>query len=224
MENVQLEDVPRSKSAARRSYDRMSGIYDWMAGSSEWRLTRSGLEMLDPRPGEYILEIGAGTGRALVYMSEEVGPQGICIGLDLSGGMLAVARRRIQNKASLANTSLVQADGANPPFSDNVFDAIFLSFTLELFDTPELTPLLDRCRSLLKPNGRLQVVALARPDPPGLIVRMYEFFHRLLPTYVDCRPIPTQLLLSQAGFVIRADRRISMWGLPVDVICAQRPS
>lgn len=221
MDTLELENVTRSKSQARRSYDRMSRFYDFMAGSSEWKLTRSGLEMLDPQPGERILEIGAGTGRALVYMSKKVGPGGCCIGLDISRGMLSVAHRRLQREAPLPNTSLVQADGARPPFPDDVMDAIFLSFTLELFDTPELVPLLEYCRRLLKPDGRLQVVALARPKPPGLIVRIYEFFHRLMPSFVDCRPIPTHALLSGAHFSIRTVQRISMWGLPVDVICAQ---
>ena len=221
MNNMQLEDVPRSKSQARLSYDRMSGIYDWLAGSSEWKLTRSGLEMLVPKPDERILEIGSGTGRALAHLSEKVGPQGKCIGLDLSSGMLSVARQRLQKQAPHPNFSLVQADGANPPLSDHIFDAIFFSFTLELFDTPELLPLLERCRQLLKLDGRLQVVTLARPEPPGLAVRVYEFFHRLLPSYVDCRPIPTLALLSQAGFVIQSSRRVSMWGLPVDVVCAK---
>jgi demethylmenaquinone methyltransferase/2-methoxy-6-polyprenyl-1,4-benzoquinol methylase len=224
MYNFQLEDVPRSKLQARRSYDRMSRFYDWMAGSSEWRLTRAGLEMLDPQPAQRILEIGAGTGRALLYLSQHVGPGGVVVGLDLSGGMLGVAQRRLHNKAGHPNFILIQADGFYPPLANDLFDAVFFSFTLELFDTPELTPILDRCHRLLKPNGRIQVVALARPKPPGLVVRIYEFFHRLLPTLVDCRPIPTLTLLSQAGFVIRSSNRISMWGLPVDVICAQRPS
>jgi demethylmenaquinone methyltransferase/2-methoxy-6-polyprenyl-1,4-benzoquinol methylase len=224
MYNLQLEDVPRSKSQARHSYDRMSRIYDWMAGSSEWRLTRAGLDMLNPQPGQRILEIGAGTGRALLYLSQQVGPAGAVIGLDLSVGMLRVAQRRLHNKAVHHNFTLIQADGFNPPLANHLFDAVFFSFTLELFDTPELSPLLERCRRMLKPNGRLQVIALARPTPPGLPVRIYEFFHRLLPTFVDCRPIPTLTLLSQAGFAIHSSDRISMWGLPVDVICAQRPA
>lgn len=222
MSDLQLLGVPRPKSQARRSYDRMSNFYDWMAGSSEWRLTLAGLEMLDPQPDERILEIGAGTGRALLYMSRRVGPAGMLVGLDLSGGMLEVARRRLSDEAPHQNFSLVQADGSYPPFCDQLFDAILFSFTLELFDTPELPALLDRCRRLLSPHGRLQVVALARPIPPGLAVRIYEFFHRLMPTLVDCRPIPTEDLLTAAGFSIIRMNSLSMWGLPVDIICADR--
>jgi demethylmenaquinone methyltransferase/2-methoxy-6-polyprenyl-1,4-benzoquinol methylase len=198
----------------------MSSFYDWMAGSSEWRLTKAGLEMLDPRDSQRILEIGAGTGRSLQFLSQKIGPQGQAIGLDISGGMLRVAADRLGSNAPLNNFRLVQADGANPPFPNRIFDALFMSFTLELFNTPELPVLLERCRRLLKPGGRFQVVSLARPQPPGLAVRIYEFFHRLTPSLIDCRPIPTAALLTQAGFTLLEQKRISMWGLPVDIICA----
>jgi ubiquinone/menaquinone biosynthesis C-methylase UbiE len=215
-------DVPRTKTQARRSYDRMSSFYDWMAGSSEWKLTQAGLKMLDPQEGQRILEIGCGTGRALKHLSNEVGAKGEAVGLDLSGGMLGVAAHRLSRNHMFNNYLLVQADGSNPPFPKLFFDTIFMSFTLELFDTPELPDLLERCRRLLKPDGRLQVVSLARPHPPGLAVRIYEFFHRLTPSLVDCRPIPTAALLSQAGFILRDQNRVSMWGLPVDIIGAVR--
>jgi demethylmenaquinone methyltransferase/2-methoxy-6-polyprenyl-1,4-benzoquinol methylase len=220
MSELELLDVPRTKSQARRSYDRMSSFYDWMAGSSEWKLTKAGLEMLDPHSGQHILEIGAGTGRALLYLSQQVGPNGSVTGLDLSRGMLSVAANRLHNQALHNNVRLVQADGANPPFFNQLFDSIFLSFTLELFDTPELPMILKRCQRLLKSDGLLQVVALARPQSPGLAVRIYEFFHRLMPTMVDCRPIPTAALLAQAGFTLVEQKRVSMWGLPVDVMRA----
>jgi demethylmenaquinone methyltransferase/2-methoxy-6-polyprenyl-1,4-benzoquinol methylase len=222
MTDLKLLDVPRTKAQARRSYDRLSRFYDWMAGSSEWRLTKSGLDMLNPREAQVILEIGSGTGRALGVLSTQVGAQGRVIGLDLSGGMLSVAAGRLSGDAPHKNVLLVQADGANPPFANQLFNAIFLSFTLELFDTPELPALLERCKYLLKSDGRLQVVALARPQPPGLPVRIYEFFHRLMPALVDCRPIPTAALLTQAGFNILEENRITMWGLPVDIVCAAR--
>lgn len=219
MTDLQMMDVPRTKSQARRSYDRMSSFYDLMAGSSEWKLTQAGLEMLNPQNGQRVLEIGSGTGRAMQYLSQEVGAEGEVIGLDLSGGMLSVAARRLSRDAPHNNYLLVQADGANSPFPAQLFDLVFLSFTLELFDTPELPSLLERCKGLLKSNGRIQVVALARPQPPGAAVRIYEFFHRLSPSLVDCRPIPTTALLTQAGFTLLEHKRISMWGLPVDIVC-----
>ncbi|MFZ0532240.1 MAG: hypothetical protein WAM09_03595, partial [Anaerolineales bacterium] len=61
---MQISRVERSKSAARRAYNRMSRIYDLLAGSSEAQFIHLGLDMLAVRAGETILEIGSGTGTA----------------------------------------------------------------------------------------------------------------------------------------------------------------
>jgi ubiquinone/menaquinone biosynthesis C-methylase UbiE len=46
---------------------------------------------LNLKPGDVVLEIGAGTGRNFPYLLEAVGPTGTVIGVDASAGMLAEA-------------------------------------------------------------------------------------------------------------------------------------
>jgi SAM-dependent methyltransferase len=61
--------VPRSQEDAQAAYDRMSGWYDLLAAGSEERHIEAGLRQLDPTQGERVLEIGFGTGRALVRLA-----------------------------------------------------------------------------------------------------------------------------------------------------------
>ncbi len=93
-----------------------------------------------------------------------------------------------------------------------------MSFTLELFDTPELPMVLEECQRVLKQGGRISVVALAKKKK--LAVSLYEWFHMRLPDYVDCRPIYVRDAMTESEFHLIKAIECVMWGLPVDVILA----
>jgi ubiquinone/menaquinone biosynthesis C-methylase UbiE len=217
-----ISRVNRSKSAARKAYDRLSDIYDLLAGSSETQFTHLGTEMLAVGLGESVLEIGSGTGKALVELCAQVGASGRVYALDLSPKMLHRAQDRLVSAGKLSQTSLLEGDGASLPYQNGSFIAVFLSFTLELFDTPEIPMVLAECQRVLKPEGRLGVVAMLKTTPPSPIVRLYEWFHARLPTYVDCRPINAHEIIQAAGFCVEKRNLKSMWGLPVEVVVARK--
>jgi demethylmenaquinone methyltransferase/2-methoxy-6-polyprenyl-1,4-benzoquinol methylase len=93
-----------------------------------------------------------------------------------------------------------------------------MSFTLELFDIPEIPEVLRQCRRILRSNGRLAVVTLVKTEQPNFAERTYEWFHAKMPISVDCRPIPAQAVLQEAGFEIVDVISEKMWGLPVAII------
>jgi ubiquinone/menaquinone biosynthesis C-methylase UbiE len=216
---MQISRVNRSKNAAKRAYNRLSRLYDPLAGTSEIQLIHLGLEMLSVRAGESVLEIGSGTGKALVKLFQRTEK---VYGLDLSPGMLQVARGRLAKAGLAGKVHLLSGDGATLPYSDQSFSALFMSFTLELFDTPEIPRVLAECHRVLQPDGRLGVVAMLKTDHPGHMVRLYEWFHKHFPTYVDCRPIDVESMIQAAGFRREKSRVKSMWGLPVEVVTARK--
>lgn len=221
-EECEEDRVLRSRAEARQSYDRMSAWYDLLSGNAEWRFAERALQLLDPRPGEAVLEIGFGTGRALEWIRRRTGRSGRVVGLDLSEGMRSVAARRLAS-AGFEDVELHLGDALDLPFPAAEFDGLFMAFTLELFDTPELPGVLAEARRVLRGAGRLSVAALSLRRTGSLPVRLYRWAHRRFPATVDCRPILFERAVERAGFAIRERQEGTMWGLPVDVISADRP-
>jgi len=214
--------VTRSKAQAAASYNRLSRWYDRIAGSTERKYRDLGLQLLQAQPGESILEIGYGTGHCLLALAKAVGPQGKVCGIDISAGMQEIAMRRLKSAGVADRVDLKVGDAAQLPFAHGSFHAVFMSFTLELFDTPEIPLVLEGCRQVLRPDGRIGLVAMVRPEYPGFAVRLYEWCHARWPAMVDCRPILAREALQENGFTVEIGMQFMMWGLPVDVIAARK--
>jgi len=212
-----ISPVTRTKAEARANYNRLSRWYDWIA-SSEARYRQLGVQALNVQSGDRVLEIGFGTGTCLLDFAQRVSPEGFVCGIDLSDGMVAVAENRLSAAGVAGRVGLTLGDAVQTPFQDECFDAIFMSFTLELFDNPEIPQVLRQCRRILRPGGRLVVVSLVKTEAPNFAERAYEWAHAKMPVSVDCRPIMAQTALREADFEI--DKVISekMWGLPVEIV------
>ncbi len=216
---AEISRVTRSRQVAKSTYDRLSRFYDLLAGGSEKSCRELGLKLLDVQPGESVLEIGFGTGTSLVPLARSVGPRGKVHGLDISPGMLAVARARLQ-KADLPDwVEWICGDAAALAYPAEL-DAVFMCFSLELFDAPEIPLILLKCRRSLRPAGRICVVAMSKKGKPNLMTRLYGWAHRKFPNYVDCRPIQVRETLEAAGFDPIETRRMVMWGMPVEIVLA----
>lgn len=212
--------VARPRADAAAAYDRMSEVYDLLAGPYEWPFAQHGLRLLDAQPGERIVEIGPGPGRALVEIARAVGPDGGVVAVDLSPRMHAAATRRLGDLAP--RVDLRVGDAIRLALPNASADGVFACFVLDLFDTPDLPVVLATVRRVLKPGGRVCVVAMDLRDPATFATRLYALAHRWMPRLVDCRPIPATALLQDAGFTVETEERYSSWGLPIVVVRARR--
>ncbi len=219
----QISRVRRSRQAAKRMYDRYSRVYDWIGGQFERKYALAGVQSLGLRPGEQVLEIGYGTGHMLGALANLVSSSGKIWGIDISEGMYNIALRRIQRMGLGPRVRLLCGDAINLPFDSDSFDVVFMSFTLELFDTPEIPQLLKQCRRVLRKGGRIGVVALSKKPSPGRISRLYEWLHHYFPKWIDCRPIFLSQILSNTGFQVRRQFLFPMFGLHVELVIALNP-
>jgi demethylmenaquinone methyltransferase/2-methoxy-6-polyprenyl-1,4-benzoquinol methylase len=219
---ARVSRVTRSKAEAKEGYNRLSRWYDLLAGSSERKWREMALRSLEVESGEKALEIGFGTGHAILALARASGEKGKVHGIDISEGMRRVAQERVMNAGLSERVELQLGDAINLPFNDNFFDAVFMSFTLELFDTPEIPIVLEECRRVLRSGGRLGVAAMAKKEPEGTAVRLYEWVHTRFPKYVDCRPIYVREAIEAVGFQVMEVQEVSMWSLPGEIVIARK--
>jgi demethylmenaquinone methyltransferase/2-methoxy-6-polyprenyl-1,4-benzoquinol methylase len=212
--------VTRSKDDARVFYSRISRLYDFSEGSFERKYIQMGVEKLSVKEGDIVLEIGVGTGESVVEFARLVGNSGKVYGVDIAEGMLDVTRIKLKKKGLLNRVELVNKDAVNLSFKDGFFDKVFMSFTLELFDTPEIPKVLSECFRVLKKGGHICVVSLSKKNS-NVMVRMYEWLHGIFPRMLDCRPIFVEEVLNNAGFKTVYSSVISMWGLAVEIVVGE---
>jgi len=221
--NHKVLRVYRTKAQAKESYDKISRFYDYFAGVFEKKYRNMALERLDIKRGETVLEIGFGTGHCLKQMVESAGEEVRVYGIDISSGMLEVSKRRLEEAGLLDRVKLYCQDALKMPYEDNKFDAVFMSFSLELFDTPEISKVLDKIERVLKPNGRLGVVGMSKEDGGSIILSVYEWTHKKFPKYADCRPIYIEQSIKNAGFEIEYKEKVKLFGLPVEIVIGVVP-
>jgi ubiquinone/menaquinone biosynthesis C-methylase UbiE len=213
----EISRVRRTRQEAQKTYDKISRWYDYLEGFWEKRLRERGLAKLKVQEGEVVLEIGFGPGHDLVSMAKSVGAEGKVHGIDLSPKMIATTNNRVSAAGIADRVSLGQGDAVHLPYQNDFFDAIFMSFTLELFDTPEIPWVLVECRRVLRTAGRLGVVSLSKAPGVNIMVSLYEWGHARFPKFLDCRPIFLRRAMEAAKFEIQDYLQESLFGLPVEI-------
>jgi ubiquinone/menaquinone biosynthesis C-methylase UbiE len=179
-----------SKTELGRDTDYKAAVrHEWTMAAPGWErwfdtteapgagraITAALLEHVSLRPGDTVLDVGAGYGEPGLSAAAAVGPSGHVTCLDISGDMLAFAERRAR-QAGLANVTFVEADIEGHPLSDDAFDAVLSRAALMYASDPLST--LRRLRAALRPNGRLAVAVWATPDrvafsvPVGVMIEM----------------------------------------------------
>ena len=110
------------------------------------------LAAADLGPGEQVLDVGCGCGATTLAAAGQVAPGGRVTGLDLSGPMLDLARRRAADQG-FANVELVQGDAQTHPLPAGRFSAAISRFGTMFFDDPVAA--FTNVGRALGPAGRL---------------------------------------------------------------------
>jgi demethylmenaquinone methyltransferase/2-methoxy-6-polyprenyl-1,4-benzoquinol methylase len=215
--------VSRTKEEARQAYDKISKFYDYTLGLLGRKYVRTALERLSVVEGEMVLEIGFGTGHCLRWIAGLVGPAGRVYGIDISPAMIAKTKKRLEMCGQASRVELCCGDATCLPFRESAFDVVFISFALEVFDTPDIPKVLAETKKVLKPHGRLGIIDMSKDDGKSVLLKAYEWIHNRCPKYLGSRPIYAEQCLIDAGYRIKSKERIRIFRLPAEIVVALKP-
>lgn len=119
------------------------------------------LRMLNPAPGQNVLEVGPGFGYYSLDLAAALAPAGSLDLLDIQEPMLQTIMQRAAAQGVGGITPHV-GDGQASPFPDATFDAVLTVATLG--EIPDRARALREMRRVLKPTGHL-IIAEGQPDP-----------------------------------------------------------
>ncbi|TAN33565.1 class I SAM-dependent methyltransferase [Patescibacteria group bacterium] len=132
--------------------------------------------------GKKILDVGAGTGRASLYLAK----RGACVtALDISPKMLEMLKRKILRpeimKQIQYDITTVVGDAENLPFANETFDIVLAAFLIAHLKDPRR--FFDEVYRVLKDGGIFVVTNINQKDPPlvktgGVEVLIESYYHR----------------------------------------------
>jgi SAM-dependent methyltransferase len=157
------------------------------------------LEALQLKAGEFVLDVGCGTGLLARDMATLVGAVGRVIGVDISQDMLTLAEQRC---ADLPQVHLKQSKAEEIPEGDSSFDAAVC--VQVLLYVPDVPAALSEMYRVLKPGARIVVV---ETDWRGTVLNSFDdsITRRMLAAWDDAvaspnLPVRLGPLMNAQGF------------------------
>lgn len=174
-------EAPLAKSAAARGgsgamFDGIAVRYDLLnriisLGIDQgWR--RKTVAALELGPEARVLDLATGTADLAIQIARTAGGSHV-VGLDPSGGMLAVGEAKIRKLGLAERVELVRGDAENLPFSDDSFDGVSMAFGIR--NVPGRARALAEMARVVRPSGHVAILELS--EPRGGIMGPLARFH-----------------------------------------------
>lgn len=165
-------------------FDNIAPTYDQLNHRLSWNIDRGwrkkAIKALAPYKPQMMLDIATGTGDFAILAAQMLHPKKL-IGADISEGMMAVGRQKVEQLGLADVISFEREDCLALSYADESFDAVTAAFGIRNFQNLE-QGLSEMCRVLRK-GGHLSIAELTTPVafPMKQLFRIYS--HTVLPLY-----------------------------------------
>jgi demethylmenaquinone methyltransferase/2-methoxy-6-polyprenyl-1,4-benzoquinol methylase len=171
------ETVTKKEQVATM-FNNISGTYDFLNHFMSlgidilWR--KKAIRQLKAQQPKSILDVATGTGDFAFEAIKILKPTQVT-GVDISAGMLEVAKRKIKERKLDHVFSVRLGDSEMLPFEDNQFDAITVAYGVRNYENLEKG--LSDMRRVLKPGGKIVILEFSKPQ--GFPVKqLYNFYFK----------------------------------------------
>lgn len=175
----QTVDKDEKQTMVAKVFHSVASKYDLMNDLMSFGIhrvwKRYTIEASGVRRNQRVLDLAGGTGDLTAKFSRLVGENGEVVLADINDSMLKMGREKLRDHGIVGNVSYVQANAEEPPFPDDYFDCITISFGLR--NVTDKAKALRSMFRVLKPGGRLLVLEFSKPvlDPLSKIYDAYSF-------------------------------------------------
>ncbi|RGP79164.1 demethylmenaquinone methyltransferase [Fusarium longipes] len=152
-----MPSVESQVDAAQRMYTERAHSYE-----DSWHpdYSRRFMELVPIHKDDRVLDLACGTGLEAVIAADQVGDEGLVVGVDVTEAMLAEARKKLDQDELLARRiKLVQHNVTDligcPHVVEGSFDLVICSSAFVLFEEPE--KVVAHWRKYLKVGGRVAI-------------------------------------------------------------------
>jgi ubiquinone/menaquinone biosynthesis C-methylase UbiE len=177
------------------------------------------------RPGDKVLDCGAGTGSTALLAARKIGRSGKVVLLDMSEGMLAVARQRAARAGLHEGVEFKIGDMLELPFENDSFDVVLSTYSLcPLYDPAKGALELYR---VVRPGGRVGVAHSTDPEAPlvgWLADKVESVVWRIRSLSLGCRSVAVLPALERAGGKIIFKKHIGSPLWPFLVFVVEKPA
>jgi ubiquinone/menaquinone biosynthesis C-methylase UbiE len=200
-------------------YDRLAGIYDLWGSLTESRARARAVELANIKDGTAVLEVAVGTGLAFREIVKR-NPHGQNLGIDLSPGMLAKARSRLDALPG-ANYTLEVGTAFVLPAQSESIDILVNNYMFDLIPYADMDRILDEFRRVLKVGGRLILVHMTQGE--SRLSTLYENLYRISPKIMGgCRCVQMVERLKRHAFIVELQEYHQQCLFPSEVIAAHK--
>ena len=157
------------------TYDKLNHVLS-LGIDRKWR--RKAVDALGKYKPQEILDIATGTGDFAMLLAERIKPQHI-IGADISEGMMAVGREKVEKAGLQDIISFQKEDCMKLSFPDETFDAVTSAYGVRNFE--DLDAGLREMQRVLRPGGHLLIVELTPPPRFPMKQLFWLYAHVVMP-------------------------------------------
>ena len=213
-EKEKTEHVRQHFNSVAEKYDLMNTL---LSGGIHYLWKRRAMAVLNPKPGEKVLDVCGGTGDLSILAHKKVGPEGLVTVFDINQAMMQAGKHTHRHQRIRSKLTYVQGNAEQISFPDATFDRAIVGFGIR--NVTHMIQGFSEMYRVLKPGGKIICLEFSKPVWPFFRI-LYDFYsftimprlgallvgswkaYEHLPETIRLFPLPDELaaILTDIGF------------------------